>query len=96
MFLKAIVEVENLLFVYCERIVVLFKKVGLVVVMRGVHGGYVLGCLVAEIMMDQVVLALEGVIVLMDCFFDDYDGCVLCSYGIDGGACAIKLLWTRV
>jgi DNA-binding IscR family transcriptional regulator len=46
--------------------------------------------------MDQAVLALEGAIAPMDCFLDDHDGRVLCSHGEDGGACATKLLWTRV
>ena len=46
--------------------------------------------------MDAVVLALEGAIAPMDCFFDDRDGRVLCSHTTDGQACATKLLWTRV
>jgi DNA-binding IscR family transcriptional regulator len=46
--------------------------------------------------MDQVVLALEGHIAPMDCFFDDRDGRVLCSHHDDGELCATKLLWTRV
>jgi Rrf2 family transcriptional regulator, cysteine metabolism repressor len=46
--------------------------------------------------MDQVVLALEGHIAPMDCFFDDRDGRVLCSHHDDEQLCATKLLWTRV
>jgi DNA-binding IscR family transcriptional regulator len=46
--------------------------------------------------MDQVVLALEGAIAPMDCFFDDREGRVLCSHHTDAQACATKLLWTRV
>jgi DNA-binding IscR family transcriptional regulator len=46
--------------------------------------------------MDAVVLALEGAIAPMDCFFDDRDGRVLCSHATDAQACATKLLWTRV
>ena len=46
--------------------------------------------------MDQVVLALEGHIAPMDCFFDDRDGRVLCSHPDDAQLCATKLLWTRV
>jgi DNA-binding IscR family transcriptional regulator len=47
-------------------------------------------------MMDEVVLALEGQIAPMDCFFDDREGRVLCSHPDDGQLCATKLLWTRV
>ncbi|WP_037409891.1 RrF2 family transcriptional regulator [Candidatus Solirubrobacter pratensis] len=94
--LKAIAEVENLPLAYCERIVALLKKAELVAATRGAHGGYVLARPAAEITMDQAVLALEGAIAPMDCFLDDHDGHVLCSHGFDGGACATKLLWTRV
>ena len=94
--LKAIAEVENLPLAYCERIDALLKKGGLVAATRGAHGGYVLARPASEITMDQAVLALEGAIAPMDCFLDDHDGRVLCSHGEDGGACATKLLWTRV
>ena len=48
--------------------------------------------------MDEVILALEGVVAPMECFVDDRgDGRVLCSHSSDGGhGCATKLLWTRV
>jgi DNA-binding IscR family transcriptional regulator len=64
---------------------------------RGAHGGYVLARPAEEIAMDEVVLALEGAIAPMECFFDDVHGRVLCSHEADhGGGCATKLLWTRV
>jgi Rrf2 family protein len=94
--LKAIAEAENLPLAYCERIAALLKKHDLVVSTRGAHGGYVLAKPAEEITMDQAVLALEGAIAPMDCFLDDTDGRVQCSHGHDGGACATKLLWTRV
>jgi len=94
--LKAVAEAESLPLAYCERIAALLKKGGLVAATRGAHGGYVLAKPADEITMDQVVLALEGAIAPMDCFLDDVDGRVLCSHGEDGGACATRLLWTRV
>jgi Rrf2 family protein len=94
--LKAVAEAEDLPLAYLERIAALLKKADLVGATRGAHGGYVLARPAAEITMDQVVLALEGAIAPMDCFLDDHDGRVLCSHGEDGGACATKLLWTRV
>ena len=94
--LKAIAEAENLPLAYCERIAALLKKHGLVVSTRGAHGGYVLAKPAEEITMDQAVLALEGAIAPMDCFFDDREGRVLCSHQADGEHCATKLLWTRV
>ncbi len=94
--LKAIAEAETLPLAYCERIAALLKKAGLVEATRGAHGGYVLARPADEITMDEAVLALEGAIAPMDCFFDDHAGRVLCSHEADGAGCATKLLWTRV
>jgi Rrf2 family protein len=94
--LKAVAEAEHLPLAYLERIAALLKKADLVAATRGAHGGYVLARPAEEITMDAVVLALEGAIAPMDCFFDDRDGRVLCSHATDAQACATKLLWTRV
>ena len=95
--LKAMAEAEGLPLAYCERSAALLKKAGLVAATRGAHGGYVLARPAEEIAMDEVVLALEGAIAPMECFFDDAHGRVLCSHEADhGGGCATKLLWTRV
>jgi Rrf2 family transcriptional regulator, cysteine metabolism repressor len=94
--LKAIAEAESLPLAYLERIAALLKKAGIVEATRGAHGGYLLAHPAEEITMDQVVLALEGHIAPMDCFFDDREGRVLCSHHADAELCATKLLWTRV
>jgi Rrf2 family transcriptional regulator, cysteine metabolism repressor len=94
--LKAIAEAESLPLAYLERIAALLKKAGLVEATRGAHGGYQLTRPAADIAMDEVVLALEGHIAPMDCFFDDREGRVLCSHHEDEHLCATKLLWTRV
>src|ERR671933_163830 len=94
--LKAVAEAECLPLAYLERIDALLKKAELVQATRGAHGGYVLARAAEEITMDQVVLALEGAIAPMDCFFDDREARVLCSHLEDGEHCATKLLWTRV
>src|SRR3954471_8826999 len=94
--LKAIAEVENLPLAYCERIAALLKKAGLVAATRGAPGGYVLARPAAEITMDQAVLAPEGGDAPKGSLLGEHAGRVLCSHGEDGGACATKLLWTRV
>lgn len=94
--LKAVAEAENLPLAYLERIAALLKKHELITATRGAHGGYLLARPAEEITMDAVVLALEGAIAPMDCFFDDRDGRVSCSHHTDGEHCATKLLWTRV
>jgi len=101
--LKSIAEAEGLPLAYLERIVALLRKAGLVDSTRGAHGGYRLARPATEITMDEVVLALEGVVAPMSCFMDDGDDDdvdrkgVLCSHVADHGhGCATKLLWTRV
>ena len=99
--LKAIAEAEALPLAYLERIVALLKKAGLVEATRGAHGGYRLTRQPAEITMDEVVLALEGVVAPMTCFVAEdgqsSHGRVVCNHEADSGhACATKLLWTRV
>ena len=94
--LKAVAAEENLPLAYLERIAALLKRASLIASTRGAHGGYVLARPAEEITMDLVVLALEGQIAPMDCFFDDRDGRVLCSHPEDAQLCATKLLWTRV
>jgi Rrf2 family protein len=95
--LKAVAEAEGLPLAYLERIAALLKKADLVRSTRGAHGGYELAHPAEDITMDQVVLALEGAVAPMDCFFDDREGRVQCSHhGAESQACATKLLWTRV
>lgn len=94
--LKAVADAENLPLAYLERIAALLKRAGVVQATRGAHGGYLLARPAEEITMDAVVLALEGAIAPMDCFFDDRDGRVQCSHHAGGETCATKLLWTRV
>ena len=85
--LKAVAEAENLPLAYLERIAALLKKHELIRATRGAHGGYLLARPAEEITMDAVVLALEGAIAPMDCFFDDRDGRVSCSHHTDGEHC---------
>ena len=96
--LKAIAEAEGLPLAYLERIVALLKKAELVESTRGAHGGYRLARDPASVQMDEVILALEGVVAPMSCFVDDtQEGRVLCSHVADDrGACATRLLWLRV
>ena len=98
--LKAIAERDSLPLAYLERIVALLRRAGLVESTRGAHGGYRLARDPESLTMDEVIIALEGVVAPMECFVDDRvvgEGRVLCSHEADGGhGCATKLLWTRV
>ncbi len=95
--LKAIAEAENLPLGYLEHVVALLRKAELVESTRGARGGYRLSRPAESITMDEVVIALEGVVAPMDCFVEECDRRVSCSHVADSGAgCATRMLWTRV
>ena len=97
MALAAVAEAETLPLSYLEHLVAKLRQAGLVSSVRGAHGGYRLAKPASEILMLDVVEALEGPITPMECFDIDREGRVLCSHESDGDrACATKLLWTRV
>jgi Rrf2 family protein len=95
--LSAVAEAEVLPLSYLEHLVAKLRDAGLVVSVRGAHGGYRLARPAARIDLLEVVQALEGPIAPMECFEEAREGRVLCSHEADGDrACATKLLWTRV
>ena len=94
--LSAVAEAELLPLAYLEHLVAKLRAAGLVTSTRGAHGGYQVARPPEEIEMLEVVQALEGPIAPMECFHEEREGKVLCSHETDGGACATKVLWTRV
>jgi Rrf2 family cysteine metabolism transcriptional repressor len=94
--LSSVADAELLPLSYLEHLVAKLREAGLVSSTRGAHGGYQLARPPEEIEMLEVVKALEGPIAPMECFHEEREGKVLCSHETDGGACATKVLWTRV
>jgi len=94
--LAAVAGAETPPLAYLEHLVAKLRDAGLVGSVRGAHGGYRLARPASEISMREVVEALEGPIAPMECFHSEREGRVLCSHELDDGACATKLLWTRV
>jgi Rrf2 family transcriptional regulator, cysteine metabolism repressor len=95
--LAEIAEAETLPLAYLEQLVARLRKAELVRSTRGAHGGYELARPPEEISMAEVVYALEGTLVPMQCFSDPGTSRVLCNHEIDGYEnCATKLLWMRV
>ena len=96
--LKSLADAEGLPLAYLEQVVARLRKADLVMSARGAHGGYWLARDPAEITMYDVVAALEGAIVPMECFVHDEMERVVCSHlpQEGSGPCATKLLWTRV
>jgi Rrf2 family protein len=95
--LTGIAEAESLPLAYLEQLVSRLRKADLVASTRGAHGGYELSRDPAEITMAEVVQALEGSLIPMQCFDELGGSRVLCNHLDDGFEnCATKLLWTRV
>lgn len=95
--LTGIAEAESLPLAYLEQLVSRLRKADLVASTRGAHGGYELSRDPAEITMAEVVQALEGSLIPMQCFDELGGSRVLCNHADDGFEnCATKLLWTRV
>src|SRR5881227_1825109 len=94
--LAGVASAEMLPLAYPEHLAAKLREAGLVGSVRGAHGGYRLARPASEISMRDVVEALEGPVAPMECFHVEREGRVLCSHELDDGACATKLLWTRV
>jgi Rrf2 family cysteine metabolism transcriptional repressor len=88
---------ESLPLPYLEQLAARLREAGLVRSTRGAHGGYELDRSAAKITMAEVVSALEGTLVPMQCFTEPGEMRVLCNHELDGFEhCATRLLWTRV
>ena len=95
--LAEIAQAEELPLPYLEQLVSRLRKAELVSSTRGAHGGYELSRDPAAITMAEVVHALEGTLVPMQCVGEPGASRVLCNHELDGYEnCATKLLWTRV
>jgi Rrf2 family protein len=95
--LADIAAAENLPLPYLEHLIARLREDGLVRSTRGAHGGYELSRDAGEITMAEVVGALEGSLVPMQCFTEEGEMKVLCSHELsDFSSCATRLLWTRV
>ncbi len=75
---------------FLEQVMASLKKAGLVEGVRGPQGGYVLAKSPSEITLADVVQALEGPIVLMECIPEQNQRCDKVSL------CVIRDLWCNV
>jgi Rrf2 family protein len=90
--LTDIAEEEDLPRAYLEQLVISLRDAELVQSTRGAHGGYELTRPPEEIVMAEVLRALEGPIAPMICATDD-PGHLVCSRS---GHCTVNFMWVRV
>jgi Rrf2 family cysteine metabolism transcriptional repressor len=90
--LTDIAEEEELPRAYLEQLVISLRDADLVQSTRGAHGGYELTRPPEEIVMGEVLRALEGPIAPMICVTDDPTHLV-CERS---GYCTVNFMWVRV
>lgn len=88
--LKTISERENISLGYLEEIARDLKKYGLIKSVRGAHGGYRLAKLPSEIMVADILTAIEGPIQLMPCI-DEKNG-FQCPHA---DTCLSRKIWSQ-
>ena len=74
---------------YLEQLLTTLRKSGLIRSTRGPHGGHELARPPAEIRFAEVIAALEGPLVPLDCL-NDADACVVSP------ACGMREIWQEV
>ena len=75
---------------YSERLIKELKEQGLVVSIRGAHGGYCLGRDAGEITVREVLQAEEGELAPVECLTRETD------CGIDCNTCATREIWSQI
>jgi len=90
--LTDIADEEDLPRAYLEQLVISLRDADLVQSTRGAHGGYELTRSPEEIVMADVLRALEGPIAPMICATDD-PAHFVCSRS---GHCTVNFMWVRV
>ena len=90
--LTEIAEQEDLPRAYLEQLVISLRDANLVQSTRGAHGGYELTRATEEVVMGEVLRALEGPIAPMICVTDDPNH-LTCERS---GHCTVNFMWVRV
>ncbi|MFZ5591642.1 MAG: RrF2 family transcriptional regulator [Bacillota bacterium] len=89
--LKTVAERQNISENYLEQLIVLLRKAGLVSSVRGAQGGYRLARPPQEILVGDVIRAMEGPIAPLDCVHE------FAPAECDRADCCItRLVWEKV
>jgi len=84
--LKDVAKRQEISQKYLDQLVMSLKMIGLVRSIRGARGGYVLARSPAQIKLSEVIRALDGPILSVDCL-DDLSACNRVSF------CAVREVW---
>jgi len=90
--LSEIAKKEDISVAYLEQLFLALRKAGLVISSRGVHGGYVLAQSPDKISIGDILRALEGPVLLLECTGDELES----SNCGRLGQCLTRAVWQRV
>nr|MBC7245404.1 Rrf2 family transcriptional regulator [Chloroflexota bacterium] len=90
--LHTVAQAQAISLAYLEHVVVPLREAGLLQSARGAYGGYQLARAPQTITIGEVIRALEGAVVSLDCVSDASDA--PCVRG--QGTCAARKVWEKV
>jgi len=88
--IKTIAKRRNLSEKYLERIVSFLKKGGILKSTRGAYGGYLLAKEPKDMLISDILIAVEGDLSPVECLHRDVD------CGIDCNKCVTRKLWNEM
>ena len=91
--LASVAERQGISISYLEQLMAKLKRAGLVKSVRGVNGGYTIAMPAEEISVGDVLRALEGDLVPVECAGIDESGETHCS---GSSQCVSKIVWKRI
>ncbi|MFG6382750.1 MAG: RrF2 family transcriptional regulator [Lachnospiraceae bacterium] len=91
--LNSIAERQEISISYLEQLMAKLKKAGLVKSVRGVHGGYIIAKPADEISVGEVLRALEGDLIPVECAGIDDKQKTHCT---SSSQCVSKIVWKRI
>ena len=91
--LNSIAERQEISISYLEQLMAKLKKAGLVKSVRGVHGGYIIAKPADEISVGEVLRALEGDLIPVECAGIDDKQKTHCT---SSPQCVSKIVWKRI
>lgn len=91
--LNSIAQRQEISVSYLEQLMAKLKKAGLVKSVRGINGGYQVAKPVEEISVGDVLRALEGDLIPVECAGINGNGETSCS---GSSQCVSKIVWKRI
>ncbi len=93
---KAIAKKQSIPPRFLEQVMSALKREGLVRSVRGSQGGYLLAKSSSEILVGDIIEAIEGPVTPMSCVENSLSGVGVCWQEINPNLCAVHGIWKEV